>query len=508
LGLGSPSGGGRLAELIEQAGGGEPVTLTRRGPGRKQAVLLPIEAAAVWQRHLAEQEAAQQARAQEKELGERLPQGSRAPVCPTCKSSYLQVAYTGPVVHALINTADAAAGVQDVVVDPDVAQLEKVAWVRCASCWEPLADGPRRPGSPARRAAVDIAENASWTGVPWEVSNPSAVKEEEMGRASRIVLQHDPARGAIRRVSRWEYLTGITDAEREQMRAERLARGEPYDSDLADDGAEPDAEPLLVDAARDQDPDVTPHHAEKGQGEGEGTEALPATEITAAVEETEPGIDPAHDTEHDADRPRLALVVSDRPEPGDAGEPAAPAAAESAAVTGTVHQLKVALRDVQPTVWRRIQVPSAARLWDLHNVIQIAMGWQNYHLHVFAKDWIEYGDNHSSEYDVTLAGLLPEPGERLAYRYDFGDCWDHDLVVEKIHRAAPKALYPRCSAGGRACPPEDSGGPDGFADLLRALRHKKGWKYCQARNILGASRWDGAAWDRNEVNAQLAELGK
>jgi hypothetical protein len=205
----------------------------------------------VWQRHLAEQEAERQRREQEKELGKQLPTGRRAPVCPTCKSSFLQVAYTGPVVHALVNTADPAAGVQDVVVDPDVAQLEKVAWVRCASCWEPLADGPRRPGSPARRAAAEIAEDASWADVPWEVTNPSVVKEEETGRASRIVLQHDLARGAIRRVSRWEYLTGITDAEREKMRAERLARGEPYDYDLADD-----AEPDLVDAARDQDTDL------------------------------------------------------------------------------------------------------------------------------------------------------------------------------------------------------------------------------------------------------------
>ncbi|WP_371826009.1 IS1096 element passenger TnpR family protein [Nonomuraea turcica] len=62
--------------------------------------------------------------------------------------------------------------------------------------------------------------------------------------------------------------------------------------------------------------------------------------------------------------------------------------------------------------------------------------------------------------------------------------------------------------GGRACPPEDSGGPEGFADLLRVLRHKKGWKYRQARNVLGTSCWDVAAWDRHEVNAQLAELGK
>ncbi|TDD25357.1 hypothetical protein [Nonomuraea diastatica] len=94
-------------------------------------MLLPVEAAAVWQRHLAEQEADRQQRAQEKELGERLPATKRVPACPGCKSSYLQVAYTGPVVHALVNTADPDSGIQDVVVDTDVAQLDEVAWVKC-----------------------------------------------------------------------------------------------------------------------------------------------------------------------------------------------------------------------------------------------------------------------------------------------------------------------------------------------------------------------------------------
>ncbi|MFJ2031827.1 plasmid pRiA4b ORF-3 family protein [Streptosporangium sp. NPDC087985] len=79
---------------------------------------------------------------------------------------------------------------------------------------------------------------------------------------------------------------------------------------------------------------------------------------------------------------------------------------------GGIHQLKVTLRDVRPVVWRRIHLPSAANLWELHNIIQVAMGWDNEHLHVFAKDWDEYGDNAKSEYDVTLAGLLPTVGGR------------------------------------------------------------------------------------------------
>ncbi|WP_329087720.1 MULTISPECIES: hypothetical protein [unclassified Streptosporangium] len=130
----------------------------------------------------------------------------------------MHVVFTGPVVIALVNTADPAAGVQAAVADTDPATVEKVAFVRCASCWEPMGDRPRGHGAPAYRAAVDIAENASWSDVAWEATNPYVVAEQEMGRASRIVLAHDLARGKVRRVTRWEWLTGITDAEREQLR--------------------------------------------------------------------------------------------------------------------------------------------------------------------------------------------------------------------------------------------------------------------------------------------------
>ncbi|WP_157254838.1 type II toxin-antitoxin system Phd/YefM family antitoxin [Nonomuraea typhae] len=227
----------QLAELIEEAGNGTPVALTRRGPGRQEAVLLPIEAAEVWRRHLAEQQAHRAEREQEKTLGQRRPATRRVPVCPGCKSSLFYVTHTGPLINALVNTADPAGGVYDVAVDTDPGQLDRVVWVRCASCWEPLNGRPRQHGSPAHRAATEIADEASWKDVPWEATDPWVVQEEQMGRASRIVLQHDRARGKVQRVSLWEYITGITDAERERMRAERLARGEPNDYDLWDDEA-------------------------------------------------------------------------------------------------------------------------------------------------------------------------------------------------------------------------------------------------------------------------------
>jgi hypothetical protein len=159
-------------------------------------------------------------------------------------------------------------------------------------------------------------------------------------------------------------------------------------------------------------------------------------------------------------------------------------------------------------VWRRVHLPSTATLDQVHEVVQVAMGWQQHHLHLFGNGDGEYGDNARDETKVTLAGLIPWVGDWLGYRYDFGDMWDHDLVVEKVHRPGAKAVYPRCSAGGRACPPEDSGGPEGYEERMRALRHRKGWKYRVAKQILGSTKWDPAKWDRGEVNAGLARLAK
>ncbi|WP_020543162.1 hypothetical protein [Nonomuraea coxensis] len=70
-----------------------------------------------------------------------------------------------------------------VAVDTDAGQLDKIAWVRCASCWEPLNDGPRQHGAPAHRAAVEIADDANWKDVPWEAADPWVVREDQMGRS-------------------------------------------------------------------------------------------------------------------------------------------------------------------------------------------------------------------------------------------------------------------------------------------------------------------------------------
>jgi hypothetical protein len=174
--------------------------------------------------------------------------------------------------------------------------------------------------------------------------------------------------------------------------------------------------------------------------------------------------------------------------------------------TGTVHQLKVTLADTEPPIWRRVQVRSETTLAQLHEVLQIAMGWENYHLHSFGILTRSWERNDAGEATTSLAQLVGGGG-RLTYVYDFGDDWLHDIMVEKvIGRPRPDTIYPRCTGGRRTCPPEDCGGPPGFYNMLRALRHRKGARYHAAREYLGSGRFDVDAFDLVATNVELARL--
>lgn len=146
-----------------------------------------------------------------------------------------------------------------------------------------------------------------------------------------------------------------------------------------------------------------------------------------------------------------------------------------------VYQFKVTLLDVKPAVWRRIRVPDGT-LADLHGYIQAAFGWWDYHLHQFdidgerygplAPDDMDFGLEAIDETGVTLGRLIPKSGRkpRWVYEYDFGDGWRHEVLFEGFVTADPKAKYPQCVEGERARPPEDCGGPWGYADYLAAIR--------------------------------------
>ena len=143
----------------------------------------------------------------------------------------------------------------------------------------------------------------------------------------------------------------------------------------------------------------------------------------------------------------------------------------------TIHQLKVTLREVKPTVWRRIAVPSNYLLGDLAVSLLGAMGWFNSHLHVFRVGRASYGMvdeelddlGFRDEDEILVNEALPKVGSKLRFEYDFGDGWEHDVVVEEIGPRRPKTTYPLCLGGARACPPEDCGGVPGYAEILDLL---------------------------------------
>jgi hypothetical protein len=133
-----------------------------------------------------------------------------------------------------------------------------------------------------------------------------------------------------------------------------------------------------------------------------------------------------------------------------------------------VVQLKVWLLGISPMVWRRLLVPSACALRELHGVIQIAMGWEGIHLYQFCLRAAHYGSEElwASSPEVTLAALRLRKGARFTYEYDLNLPWRHEVRIEDYATAEPGKTYPCCTGGGGACPPEDCGGPEGYLSGL------------------------------------------
>jgi hypothetical protein len=139
-----------------------------------------------------------------------------------------------------------------------------------------------------------------------------------------------------------------------------------------------------------------------------------------------------------------------------------------------IAQIRITLLDVDPPVWRRVLVPATIRLNRLDRVIQAAMGWTNSHLHMFIHPSGHYGVPDldfplHDERRTTLRDLAAQQGETFRYEYDLGDGWEHEIVLEQLLTAEPGGRYPTCLDGARACPPEDSGGVHGYADLIESL---------------------------------------
>ncbi|MFF0465925.1 plasmid pRiA4b ORF-3 family protein [Micromonospora zamorensis] len=176
-----------------------------------------------------------------------------------------------------------------------------------------------------------------------------------------------------------------------------------------------------------------------------------------------------------------------------------------------IFQLKMSLAGVRPPVWRRVLVPAGYTLDRLHRVVQHAMGWRDCHLHSFEIDAVQYGDPDPDgelalhdELDVRLDAVLGK-GSRFSYTYDFGDWWEHDLVVEDALTADPDERCPVCLDGERACPPEGVGGPLGYQALLVALADEDGPvdpRHATLRDWAG-SAFDPSRFDPDQTTTLL-----
>lgn len=146
-----------------------------------------------------------------------------------------------------------------------------------------------------------------------------------------------------------------------------------------------------------------------------------------------------------------------------------------------IYCFKIVLQGSKPTIWRRIETKDVT-LEKLHELIQTAMGWTNSHLHQFEIAGSRYIDPRfmldnlddfgAIEYSsMWVSDLIAKHGAklRIGYEYDFGDGWQHEVVLEKVAESDEGVRYPRCIDGARACPPEDVGGVYGFADFVEAI---------------------------------------
>ena len=172
----------------------------------------------------------------------------------------------------------------------------------------------------------------------------------------------------------------------------------------------------------------------------------------------------------------------------------------------TVYQLKVTLLHSQPPIWRRLQVDSGVTLDQLHHTLQVVMGWTNSHLHGFRVVQPGQGGarrllpiESADEKATRLGTLLRRPKDWFVYDYDFGDSWEHEVLLEQVVPRSSPARYPMVLAGRGACPPEDVGGLPGYYHFLEAIKDPKHPEHEDMMEWAGKD-FDSAAFDVAEVN--------
>jgi hypothetical protein len=176
-----------------------------------------------------------------------------------------------------------------------------------------------------------------------------------------------------------------------------------------------------------------------------------------------------------------------------------------------VFQLKITLNHIKPSIWRRVLVDSDIKLPDLHKIIQTVMGWTNSHLHQFIIGNQYYSLPNDESFckvidyrKVKLDSLFNTPKSKLIYEYDFGDGWEHSIVIEKTLPREKNTYYPICIEGKRNCPPEDCGGAFGYENLIEIINNPEHEEYDEMMEWLG-DYFDPEKFNIDEMNEFLRE---
>ena len=185
-------------------------------------------------------------------------------------------------------------------------------------------------------------------------------------------------------------------------------------------------------------------------------------------------------------------------------------------MTDQIARIRITLDDLEPAIWRRIQLPLTNSLKTLHLAIQAVMLFENYHLFRFDVGEASYGICFDDDYmdpptrdagNIRLAKLVERGIKDFAYTYDFGDDWRHSIVIEEVLSADPTTAYPRFVDGDRRAPPEDVGGPPGFEEFLGAMARPR---HPEHKSVL---EWYGQVFDPTDISpaqiyTRMATLAK
>jgi Plasmid pRiA4b ORF-3-like protein len=184
----------------------------------------------------------------------------------------------------------------------------------------------------------------------------------------------------------------------------------------------------------------------------------------------------------------------------------------------TIARLKITLDDVRPAVLRRVEVPFDIRLDRLHLTIQSAMGWTNSHLYEIRAGgvgWstplpdVDGGRDFLDARKAKLDDVLEDIGAKtLRYIYDFGDGWEHTIKVERLADPEPGMLYPRLIEASGRCPPEDVGGPWGYAEFLEAMNDPKHGRHDELAGWIDEDQFDPTAVDTDRLAQSVAAIAQ